>query len=202
MLAAAAFVRQPGVVDGGPVAVVRDGADVIVCTDAVEHVAADGDAGLRAFDHMWRGGFWVGALAYDLGRAIERVETAAGTSSVASRDDRGCADVVFTRFAKQFRFTPTTTDASFDLQYASQTTHSHRELALGGMASSLSRQEHAAAVAAVQHHLRAGDCYQVNVTRRLSTPRRADPLALFAALAARNPAPHAALVELDGVTLV
>jgi para-aminobenzoate synthetase component 1 len=70
------------------------------------------------------------------------------------------------------------------------------------MVSSLSRHEHAVAVASVIEHLRAGDCYQVNLTRRLSTRRRADPRALFAALLDRNPAPHAALVELDGVTLV
>ncbi|HEY3831275.1 MAG TPA: hypothetical protein VGO03_03205, partial [Acidimicrobiia bacterium] len=108
--AAAAFVRQPGVGDRGPIAVVRDGADVIVGTDAVEQVAADGEAGLRALDRMWLGdGFWVGALAYDLGRTIEPAAPAgapADSAPSAPHDDRGFADVAFTRFATQHRFTP------------------------------------------------------------------------------------------------
>jgi para-aminobenzoate synthetase component 1 len=192
------------VVDGGPVAVVRDGRDVIVCTDAVEHVAAHGDAGLQALDHMWAGdGFWVGALAYDLGRVIERVDidtdTDGHTDGRPNRDDRGFAHVAFTRFATQTRFTPNSTNPE---SADTPSDASHRDRALGGMASSLSRNEHAAAVAAVHHHLSAGDCYQVNLTRRLHTRRRAEPRALFAALASRHPAPHAALVELDGIALV
>jgi len=64
------------------------------------------------------------------------------------------------------------------------------------MCSTLSPQAHADALARVQEHLVDGDCYQVNVTRRLSTTRRADPRALFCALVRENPAPHAALIEL------
>ncbi len=42
--------------------------------------------------------------------------------------------------------------------------------------------------------LRAGDCYQVNLTRRISSHRRADPATLFLALQQQNPAPHEALL--------
>ena len=44
---------------------------------------------------------------------------------------------------------------------------------LGGWTSSLDRVDHAAACAQVLELLRAGECYQVNVTRRLAARRRA-----------------------------
>ena len=59
-------------------------------------------------------------------------------------------------------------------------------------------------VARVLEYLRAGDAYQVNLSRRLSatcTPAASAPVALAAALRARAPAPHAALIasaEADG----
>jgi para-aminobenzoate synthetase component 1 len=49
----------------------------------------------------------------------------------------------------------------------------------------------------VLEYLRAGDAYQVNLSRRLSatcTPAPSAPVALAAALRARAPAPHAALI--------
>jgi para-aminobenzoate synthetase component 1 len=57
-------------------------------------------------------------------------------------------------------------------------------------------------VARVIEYLRAGDAYQVNLSRRLSAtcaPVGAAPVALAAALRARAPAPHAALIAaVDG----
>jgi para-aminobenzoate synthetase component 1 len=44
--------------------------------------------------------------------------------------------------------------------------------------------------------IEGGECYQVNLTRRLSWDRPADPLALFHTVRARNPAPHGALLVL------
>jgi para-aminobenzoate synthetase component 1 len=44
--------------------------------------------------------------------------------------------------------------------------------------------------------LRAGECYQVNLTRQLTADGAPDPIALYDALARINPAPHAALVTL------
>ena len=43
--------------------------------------------------------------------------------------------------------------------------------------------------------MRAGECYQVNLTRRLTSDGAADPLALFAALVRHHPAPYAALLR-------
>jgi len=47
-------------------------------------------------------------------------------------------------------------------------------------------------------HLRAGDCYQGNLTFPVHAKWQGDPLALFDALGARQPVRNSALIELDG----
>ncbi len=57
---------------------------------------------------------------------------------------------------------------------------------------------------AVADYLRAGDCYQVNLSRRLTAKvvRRGDPLALFARLCHANPEPYAAMIETGEHTIL
>jgi para-aminobenzoate synthetase component 1 len=62
--------------------------------------------------------------------------------------------------------------------------------------SSLDRDGHRARVEAVLDLLDAGECYQVNLTRRLTCDEALEPRALHAALVRANPAPHAALLDL------
>jgi para-aminobenzoate synthetase component I len=64
--------------------------------------------------------------------------------------------------------------------------------------SSLDRAAFVSGVRAIREAIAEGDVYQVNLTRRLSAPLPpdADVLALGAALAGGNPAPHAAVVRL------
>ncbi len=204
----------------GPVAVVRDGDSVIVALGAEAHVRADGPRALGALDDIWAGsGFWAGAISYDLGRSIERVTGSA-------RRDRPGRDVAFTRFATRVVFAPRRRPTIVGTPVAglaplldglddpdappgrepqasggADAPPGREPQASGGgvgpMCSTLSRADHAATLERVHRHLRDGDCYQVNVTRRLSSERRADPRALFRALALANPAPHAALVELE-----
>jgi para-aminobenzoate synthetase component 1 len=50
--------------------------------------------------------------------------------------------------------------------------------------------------------VRAGECYQVNLTRRLTSDTAADPTGLFSALVRRHPAPHAALLRSGRVAVV
>ena len=45
--------------------------------------------------------------------------------------------------------------------------------------------------------LGAGECYQVNLTRRLTCDRPLDPVGLYQALVDRHPAPHSALLRLE-----
>ena len=59
------------------------------------------------------------------------------------------------------------------------------------------------AVETILEHLRAGDCYQVNLTRRLDgRRRRRSGRALPRRSRARNPAPHAALVRIGDIAVV
>lgn len=64
--------------------------------------------------------------------------------------------------------------------------------------SSLSQAQFASRVESIRNSIAAGDVYQVNLTRRLSAPlpHDASMLALGERLAAGNPAPFAAVVEL------
>ena len=167
----------------GAGAIVRDGERWLEARDPVACVVAAGADAFAALDEIARDGFWVGYCAYDLGRAVEPVPD-------RSIDDLGLPDLAFVRYA---------------------TVHETRRpsgppLRLGAARSSLDRAEHAAAVDAVHELLHAGDCYQVNLTRRLTFAAVPDPFALFAALMEVNPAPHAACCvlgdALPGVAVV
>jgi para-aminobenzoate synthetase component 1 len=180
------------------VAVVRRRDAWIVGTCPTEvRVGAGGRAFdvLREIDHG--DGFWVGFAAYDLGRSVERVDARAA-------DDVGVADLAFARFDARAVLEPGRApriegsgagvaalrhalDAPGDVVAPAP---------LSAWTSSLDRVEFEARVVAVQELLDAGECYQVNLTRRLRCPEPADPRALFAALVAANPSPHAALVDL------
>jgi para-aminobenzoate synthetase component 1 len=162
-------------------AIVRDGDEWMVCTDPVDVVIASGDRAFDELDRMARAGFWVGFCSYDLGRAIEHIEAKID-------DDFAIPDLAFVRYATMTRCAT--------LPSALGT------VALGPATSSLWRAEHAAAVDAIQELLRAGECYQVNLTRRLTFNESPDPFALFDAVARANPAPHAAAFTVGDIAVV
>lgn len=54
----------------------------------------------------------------------------------------------------------------------------------------------------VQAHIRAGDCYQVNLARRFSVPARGDPWPAYLYLRRINPAPFAAYLNTPPLTLL
>jgi para-aminobenzoate synthetase component 1 len=68
-------------------------------------------------------------------------------------------------------------------------------------ASTLSRQAYVEGVATIRDRIAAGDVYQVNLCRILSTPAAPDPRSLGAALARGNPAPYAATVSIPALGL-
>jgi len=51
-------------------------------------------------------------------------------------------------------------------------------------------------------YIEAGDCFQVNLSQRLLAPAALPPLALYARLRERNPAPFAGFFALDAHTAV
>jgi para-aminobenzoate synthetase component 1 len=183
------------------VAVVRDGDAFVVAAEPAEVVVANGEDAFAALDRAERGGFWAGFASYDLGRSVERI---------ASRtlDDVKVPDVVLARYDARVVFArgrAPRVDGNGPARRALEQAlwRASRGPALPPPApvadawqSSLSRAEHAARVHAIKELLEAGECYQVNLTRRLTLASRVDPLALFAAMHARHPAPHAALLML------
>ncbi|MFC4116480.1 chorismate-binding protein [Nonomuraea zeae] len=70
--------------------------------------------------------------------------------------------------------------------------------------SSLDRPAYEAGVRAIRDHIERGEVYQANLCRVLTAPLPADaePLALAARLAEGNPAPHAAVIQVPGLSVV
>jgi para-aminobenzoate synthetase component 1 len=181
------------------VAVVRDGADTIVATEPAHVRVAHGTDGFRALDEIEReGGWWAGYFAYDLGRAVELIVPWAAA-------DRSIPDLVLARYDARVTFTPGEEPVvegrgagrrrlEQALWSARRSTEDERPVGLEHWTSSLDQSAYGDAVKAIHGLLDAGECYQVNLTRRLSTPHAADPRALFLALARQNPAPHNALL--------
>jgi para-aminobenzoate synthetase component 1 len=191
------------------VAIVRDGPRTVVACGAEEVVRAEGEAAFAALDDL-APGFWVGWCTAELGHAVEHVvaRTAAPDPFAAAAP----AGAVFVRFAAR---------AELDRDGAARVRgrgdgrrHLERALAgrapvvrpgppgLGGWISSLGRDRYEAGVRTVVELIRAGECYQANLTRRLATPEPADPIALWTAVASGNPAPHATFLRLGDRAIV
>jgi para-aminobenzoate synthetase component 1 len=181
--------------------VVRDGHRIVVAAGPDEVVAASGGEALERLDRL-APGWWAGFLAYDLGRAVERVEARTAPSPLP--------DLVLARFPARLVLDPArntvelhgTGGAAARLERAVATSTGPPMISSAATRhrwqSSLDRVAFEAGVRAVLDGIRNGDCYQVNLCRRLTSPQPADPVALFGALEAHNPAPHAAFLRLGG----
>ncbi len=62
-------------------------------------------------------------------------------------------------------------------------------------AATLDRRAYKSAVTSIQERIARGDCYEVNLSRRLTVPMNPDPRRLFSALCRTNPAPFAVYLE-------
>jgi para-aminobenzoate synthetase component 1 len=173
-----------GVPETDDLAVVRRGDEWVVGLSPVESVSLSGPAALAALDELTPG-WWAGWLSYDLGRSVERVVP-------RQPDDLGLADLTLVRFAERERV-PVTVETGDGPATG---------LAEAPWVSSLSMPEYRAGVAALIELIEAGECYQVNLTRRLSAPVAADPVGLFLALVRHNPAPWASLLRVGGTSVV
>ncbi len=177
-----------GVLDArdAPAAVLRQGDGWLVAWDAVEVLEGRGAAVLDAIDGLTPG-LWAGFLAYELGHAVEAVRP--GRAGSVTPAVPRLPDGLLVRFARSVRI-PTLAGLG-----------ERGPVRLGpAVRSSLGRSQYLAAVETILEHIRAGDCYQVNLTRTLEWDTAGDPVAMFAALAARRPAPHAHLLRLPSST--
>jgi para-aminobenzoate synthetase component I len=152
-------------------AIVRDRDQWLIARRPTRVVTARGNEVFDTLREIEAGGFWTGFLAYDAGRAIERIAT-------RTTDDLGLPDLAFVRFDDVRPVTDLPALPALDA-------------VLGDGVSSLSPVEHELLVGRIHELLAHGECYQVNLTRRVTYPVAPDPLALFGALWRANPAPHA-----------
>ena len=170
---------------------------------------ADGAAAIDRLDHLTRG-FWVGWCSFELGHALERVHP-----RHASCEPRVVPDLLFTRFEARVVIDAEggiTIEGDGDGRRLLEDAVATDKRPSAGRtleavapdrlewASSVSRDEYAERVDTVLDLLRAGECYQVNLTRRLTLPRALDPTALYRALGALQPEPQLAMlrVTIDG----
>jgi para-aminobenzoate synthetase component 1 len=120
-------------------------------------------------------------------------------------DDLGLPDVAFARFGARVRLGPdgahlegqgaarAQLDAALARASSCAPTRWRHDASPIVWRSSLDEHAHASAVADIGARLRAGECYQVNLTRRLTCDAPLDPLALYLVIDEVNPAPHASL---------
>ncbi len=187
-------------------AVVRDGRRVVVAAEPDEVRVASGPAALDVLDRLGPG-WWAGFLAYELGRSVERV-------SRRERRDGGppLPDLLLARFPARLVLDPASGRSELQgrgpagelLARAHESALARPAVAhapaLACWQTSLGRAEFEAHVTTIREHIGAGDCYQVNLTRRLTCDRSADAVALFAALERANPSPHGAFLRFDGAS--
>lgn len=183
--------------------VVRDGGTAIVATHPTEVLVADGDDAFASLDDIERSdGWWAGYLGYDLGRSVEPVRA-------RTTDDRSLPDLVFARFDTRLTVGAdgradlhgdTTGVAADELRRAAWRSRSARSTTARAprartWSSSADRSDYDVAQQVIHEQLDAGNCYQVNLTRRLTHRAAIDPVELFGALDTLNPAPYACLLR-------
>jgi len=186
---------------GTGAAAVRRGRSTVVGVVPSEVVVASGRESFAALDAL-RPGFWVGWCSFELGHAAERV-----VARGASTEPASVPDLVFARFDALAVVDPRggvrvrgTGPGRALLEHAAEVGAPYPPpVPVTRWRSGLDRDEYADRVGAVLDLLRAGECYQVNVTRRLTCDDAIDPVALYGALARTHPAPHLALLQLPDV---
>jgi para-aminobenzoate synthetase component 1 len=119
-------------------------------------------------------------------------------------------DLCFVRFGAQARLAPGRAprlagrgEARRELERALATPRVDLAApALDGWRSSLDREQYEAGVRTIIELVRAGECYQANLTRMLATNATVDPVALWRAVAAGNPAPHSLFLRIGDRAVV
>jgi para-aminobenzoate synthetase component 1 len=179
------------------VACVRRGRSTVVGVAPSEVLIASGADAFPALDTL-APGFWVGWCSFELGHAAERV-----IARGASLEPASVPDLVFARFDALAVVDPRggvrvqgSGAARALLEAAVDSRPACPPVTPTRWRSGLDRDEHAARVSTVLDLLRAGECYQVNLTRRLTCDDALDPIALHGALTRAHPAPHLTLLQL------
>jgi para-aminobenzoate synthetase component 1 len=151
----------------------------------------------------------VGYFGYDLGRQLERIPSIAAADITMPDLAMGLYDwaVIVDHAARRTWLVGNGRDARtfaiWDELVARLSAEPPPDPAafrvLGLPRSNLGRDAYAAAFRTVQEHIRAGDCYQVNLTQRFEAQAEGDAWHAYVRLRELNPAPFAAYLDLpDG----
>ncbi len=150
--------------------------------------------------HPWVG---IGLLDYELGRLAEHLPSLAAACDVGTPAlDFAAYDALY-RFDAQLQradLIAVDDDAAERLRAVLRRAPAPLPtLRCGRLKSDMSQAQHSAAVASIVDHLRAGDCYQVNLCRWLRAPLAVDcVLPAYLKLREVAPAPLGAFLRLDG----
>ncbi len=184
------------------VASVRRGDTTVVGAEAAELLVANGPGAAARLDGLGPG-FWVGWCSFELGHTLERVPPRAASLEPATVPDVGFArfDAVAVVGADGAVRVHGDGDGRARLEHAARGLDDHDDVVAaprpsGRWHSSLDRDAYQARVDVVLDLLRAGECYQVNLTRRLGCDHALDPVALYGALASHHRAPHTAMLRI------
>ncbi|WP_411957905.1 aminodeoxychorismate synthase component I [Paracoccus homiensis] len=140
--------------------------------------AADLPDAMRALQQARDEGFWLaGYVSYELGHAL--TPRLAGLMP----PDRDVPLILF---------------GVFDAPRPAPDLPAPAGVALSAPRPLWSRDRYDRAIAAVHRYIEAGDTYQINLTFPMEAEFQGDPLALYAALAARQPVGEGAFVDLGG----
>jgi len=188
---------------GTAAAAVRRGRSTVVGAAPSQVVVASGAEAFAALDSLTPG-FWVGWCSFELGHAAERV-----VARGASTEPASVPDLVFARFDALAVVDPrggvrvrgsgpgrALLDEAAAARASCLPVASSAPVPSTRWRSGLDRDEYADRVGTVLEMLRAGECYQVNLTRRLTCDDAIDPIGLYGALAHSHPAPHLTLLQL------
>lgn len=185
-----------------PACVVSDGADLIVAWGLEESLAPRQVTDLPSIIDSLRSGWWAGFIGFEAGASGE-------PTFEPLPPDGAVPDLWLGRFRHRQRIPrehgeiaspidPEPLPARTARNRSNPNNHQPWEL----LSSSLDRTQYCDAVSDVLGRLRLGECFEMNLTRRLTFAAPIDPLALLGQLARRHPAPHAAFLRTETFSLV
>ncbi|CAI0737747.1 aminodeoxychorismate synthase component 1 [Serratia ficaria] len=141
----------------------------------------------------------LGLFGYDLGRRIEPLPQLAAADLALPDMAIGLYDWALIADHQQQKLTLLSyRDVEQRWQWLSrQQAPPQRPFALtGGWRANMTRQQYGEKFQRIQHYLRSGDCYQINLAQRFSADYQGDEWQAFQQLSASNRAPFSAFLRL------
>jgi para-aminobenzoate synthetase component 1 len=148
----------------------------------------------------------IGYLGYDLGRRFEKVPVRAVRDIDVPDLAIGLYDwaVVVDHAEQRTRLVAQGRDQRTSVEWDELVQRAHSRAGwrrapfhvLSPVQSNFDRAGYAEAFTRVQRHIRAGDCYQINLTQRFQARVQGDPWEAYLNLRTTNPAPYSAYLDL------